>query len=133
MKSFSTFFVILVCARFMLCQKSNLLIGSLLEKYGRPIHSNPGPKQWPSEVIQLLPLALRLRWKNGEDEETRKSRYEKDQLIVPGFIDCHVHFVEGGFALSSVKLRDARSPEEFIQRIGDYARTLAKGHMDYLR
>jgi predicted amidohydrolase YtcJ len=48
-------------------------------------------------------------------------------LIVPGFIDTHVHFVEGGLALSSVKLRNASSPEEFIERIGAYAQTLAKG------
>jgi predicted amidohydrolase YtcJ len=48
-------------------------------------------------------------------------------LIVPGFIDCHVHFVEGGFALSSVQLRDAKTPEEFIGRIAAYAQTVAKG------
>ena len=30
-----------------------------------------------------------------------------DRLIVPGFIDCHVHFITGGHRLSSVQLRDA--------------------------
>ena len=29
------------------------------------------------------------------------------RLIVPGFIDTHVHFVDGGFRLASVQLRDA--------------------------
>jgi len=45
-------------------------------------------------------------------------------LIVPGFIDTHTHFVEAGFALSSVQLRDAKTKEEFIKRIGDFAKTL---------
>lgn len=48
-------------------------------------------------------------------------------LIVPGFIDSHVHFIDGGLALSSVQLRDAQTPEEFIRRIGDFAKTLEPG------
>jgi len=48
-------------------------------------------------------------------------------LVTPGFIDAHVHFNDGGFALASVQLRDARTREEFIQRIAAYARTLPKG------
>ena len=43
------------------------------------------------------------------------------KFVAPGFIDSHVHFVTGGFRLSSVQLRDARSPEEFIRRIADFA------------
>jgi len=43
------------------------------------------------------------------------------QFISPGFIDCHVHFLTGGFNLSSVQLRDARTQEEFIQRIAEFA------------
>ncbi|MEJ2583645.1 MAG: amidohydrolase [Robiginitalea sp.] len=43
-------------------------------------------------------------------------------FVVPGFIDSHVHFLTGGLALASVQLRDARTPAEFIQRIGAFAR-----------
>lgn len=49
------------------------------------------------------------------------------QMIVPGFIDSHVHFIDGGRALSSVQLRDARTREEFVSRIRDYAATLPQG------
>lgn len=49
------------------------------------------------------------------------------QMVVPGFIDAHVHFVDGGFGLASVQLRDAKTKAEFITRIRDYARTLPKG------
>jgi predicted amidohydrolase YtcJ len=48
-------------------------------------------------------------------------------MVTPGFIDSHVHFLDGGFALSSVKLRDARTKAEFIRRIRDYAATLPPG------
>jgi hypothetical protein len=49
------------------------------------------------------------------------------RMLVPGFIDSHVHFVEGGFGLTSVQLRDARTREEFIGRIGEHARQLPAG------
>ena len=52
-------------------------------------------------------------------------------MIVPGFIDSHIHFLEGGFGLSSVQLRDARTPREFVERIGAYAKTIPAGHLDH--
>lgn len=48
-------------------------------------------------------------------------------MVVPGFIDAHVHFLEGGFRLSSVQLRDASTPEEFGRRIGEFAAGLPAG------
>jgi len=47
--------------------------------------------------------------------------------VVPGFNDAHVHFFAGGAGLSSVQLRDARTPEEFHNRIRDYVAKLPKG------
>ncbi|MGH9946657.1 MAG: amidohydrolase [Pyrinomonadaceae bacterium] len=49
------------------------------------------------------------------------------KLIVPGFNDAHVHFMETGYQLSSVDLRDAKSPEEFVKRIKEFAAKLPKG------
>ena len=49
------------------------------------------------------------------------------QMVVPGFIDAHVHFVDGGFRLSSVQLRDARTPAEFISRIKAFAASAPAG------
>ncbi|MEK7854878.1 MAG: amidohydrolase family protein [Acidobacteriota bacterium] len=48
----------------------------------------------------------------------------KGRLVVPGFNDAHVHFMETGAQLSSVDLRDAKSPAEFVQRIKDFAAKL---------
>jgi predicted amidohydrolase YtcJ len=49
------------------------------------------------------------------------------RLATPGIIDAHTHFVQGGFQLSSVDLRDADSPEEFVRRIGEFAAGLPEG------
>ena len=51
----------------------------------------------------------------------------RGQMLVPGFIDAHVHFLSGGHGLSSVQLRDAKTPAEFVRRIAEYARTLPAG------
>lgn len=49
------------------------------------------------------------------------------RLVLPGFNDAHVHFLMGGFQLSNVELRDAKSPEEFAERIGRFAKRIPKG------
>jgi predicted amidohydrolase YtcJ len=49
------------------------------------------------------------------------------RLVVPGFIDAHVHFVDGGLRLASVQLRDAKTPDEFVARIKSFAATVPAG------
>ncbi|MDX1941557.1 MAG: amidohydrolase [Saprospiraceae bacterium] len=49
------------------------------------------------------------------------------KLVTPGFIDNHTHFLSGGFQLASVDLRSAKTPQEFIQRIKNFAATLPEG------
>src|SRR5437879_12653489 len=42
-------------------------------------------------------------------------------LIMPGFADGHTHFISGGFQLTSVDLRNAATPQEFLRRLEEYA------------
>ena len=70
----------------------------------------------------------------GSDGEIRKLAGPQTKLIqgsgktvLPGFNDAHVHFLSGGFQLSSVDLRDAGTPEEFAERIRSFAAKLQAG------
>jgi hypothetical protein len=49
------------------------------------------------------------------------------EVVLPGFNDAHVHFMGGGFQLSSVDLRDANTPQEFAERIKRFAEKLPAG------
>ncbi len=70
----------------------------------------------------------------GSDAETAKMIGASTKVIdaggktiIPGLNDAHVHFMETGQQLSSVDLRDAKTPEEFTARIKAFAAKLPKG------
>src|SRR5712692_265701 len=65
-------------------------------------------------IAKLAPAGARIINLNG-------------RLAVPGFIDNHTHFIDGGFELSRVHLRDAATPQEFARRIGDHAKRIGPG------
>ena len=49
------------------------------------------------------------------------------QLVLPGFIDNHTHFLSGGFYLGGIDLRPAQTPDEFIATVRDYVTDLPAG------
>lgn len=51
----------------------------------------------------------------------------KGDLALPGFIDVHTHFLDGGFALLSVNLREAESRKEFVEMIQEKVKELERG------
>jgi predicted amidohydrolase YtcJ len=70
----------------------------------------------------------------GSDEEIRTCKGLntevvdlRGRLVVPGLADSHVHFIQGGFQLLAVDLKDAHSEEEFVRRIAGKASTLPPG------
>ncbi|MRR18762.1 amidohydrolase [bacterium] len=70
----------------------------------------------------------------GSEGEVMKHRSDESAVIdlggrfvAPGFIDSHVHLLQGGSNLASVQLRDASTPEEFINRINEFAVTQKPG------
>ena len=83
------------------------------------------PKPSPSLATASWP------WVRTADIRARAAGSEVLDLgghfVVPGFIDSHVHFIEGGFRLTSVQLRDAKTRAEFVDRIKAYAATVPSG------
>ncbi len=51
----------------------------------------------------------------------------KGKRVLPGFNDNHTHFVNGGFWLRGVKLKDAKSEDEFGQRLAAKSKELPPG------
>ena len=76
------------------------------------------------DTIAAVGSSAEIRKMTGADAKVMDAH---GQMMVPGFIDSHVHIISAGRGLSSVKLRDASTPAEFIARIKAYAKTLPKG------
>ena len=49
------------------------------------------------------------------------------RLVVPGFNDAHVHLIAGANEIVGVDLRPAKSEQEFVRMLRDYAATRPKG------
>src|SRR6266513_278436 len=49
------------------------------------------------------------------------------KLVLPGFNDAHVHFIQRGAQLEQVQLTDAATPEEFAKRIAAQIKKTPKG------
>ena len=43
------------------------------------------------------------------------------RLVLPGFEDCHIHFMDGSLGLTQVDLNDAKTVPEIQKRVKDYA------------
>jgi len=70
----------------------------------------------------------------GSNEEIKGLIGDKTKVIdlegtflLPGFIDSHTHFLDGGFSLTRIQLRGAKSREEFVARIKEKAKELDEG------
>ncbi len=123
-----------ICIGLMLC-----CINACSEKPSSPATlAITGARVWTGDPAQVWAQAVAVRNEEiirvGTNDEIAALIGPQTQLIeadggmlVPGFIDSHVHFLDGGTTLASVQLRDARSPQVFAQRIADFAKTLAPG------
>jgi len=58
---------------------------------------------------------------------TTKTILAPGAMLLPGFIDSHVHFISSGSGLASVQLRDAASQTEFAARLESFANSIAPG------
>jgi predicted amidohydrolase YtcJ len=64
----------------------------------------------------------------GEDAEIEKLRGPGTividaggRLVLPGFVDCHIHFLDGSLSLGRVNLEGAKDASDIQQHLRDYA------------
>lgn len=124
---------ITTCTIFMLicttCQQKNAIDADLVVINAEIWTGNPS--QSTAEALAICADTLVFIGNNNQTKEfigdNTRVIDAKDMFITPGFIDTHVHFITGGLRLSSVNLRDAQSPEQFINRIKEFAQSAEPG------
>lgn len=96
--------------------------------------AKPGPQQGFGPLVEAVAIINGRFFAAGTSDEVRayvgpgtRVIDLQGRLAVPGLIDSHVHFVDGGFQLLRIDLKDARSEEEFVRRIAGKAKTLLPG------
>jgi predicted amidohydrolase YtcJ len=100
---------------------------------GEP-YAPPGQKARPAAFAEAVAIANGRILALGTSQEMLAYTGPNTQVLnlegrlaVPGFIDDHVHFVQGGFQLLEVDLKDTRSEAQFVERIAEKARSLKAG------
>src|SRR6266849_4769737 len=63
----------------------------------------------------------------GDESAVFKLRYAGTEvieagghLVLPGFVDCHIHFLDGSLSLGRVNLEGAKDASDIQQRLRDY-------------
>src|SRR5438552_14540325 len=71
----------------------------------------------------------------GSTNEIQKYRNASTKIIdaqshfvLPGFVDCHIHFMDGSMGLTCVELIDAMTVSEFQIRVIDYEEFMDQVH-----
>ena len=100
---------------------------------GEPV-TTTGEAPAPARMVEAVAIADGRILAVGSDQEISTCKGLntevvdlRGRLVVPGLADGHVHFIQGGFQLLAVNLKDAHSEEEFVRRIADKASTLPPG------
>ncbi len=65
----------------------------------------------------------------GSDAEIRKLQSKETKvidagghLVLPGFVDCHIHFLDGSLSLERVNLEGSKDSADIQRRLRDYAK-----------
>lgn len=114
------FFVIAVAILFLSCSETK-------KEAADKIYFNA--RIWTGDSLQPWAETIGIKGNQiiyvGEDYRSFKGSNTEmidlgGKLMLPGFIDNHTHFLSGGYNLSSVNLRKAKTKEEFISTLKDF-------------
>ncbi len=84
------------------------------------LSDQPEPASIAIKDNKIVAIGTEEEIKHCAGEHTKIYQF-KDQLIMPGFHDFHLHIMQGAVALNSVNLFAARSEDEALEMIGEFA------------
>ncbi|MBZ5541071.1 MAG: amidohydrolase [Acidobacteriia bacterium] len=129
MKTTRFFSAILVLASFFSfsstarAQSAKIPVADTVVVHGRVYTLNAG-QPWAEAVAIRGAKIVAV----GSDAEVGKLRGAgtkiidaQGRLVLPGFVDSHIHFLDGSFSLGRVNLEGAKDPADIQQRLRAYA------------
>jgi predicted amidohydrolase YtcJ len=104
-------------------QGKNADIADLVVVHGKVYTANPA-QPWAQAIAVHGGKILAVG--NDADVEKLRSTGTKvidagGRLVLPGFVDCHIHFLEGSLSLGQVNLEGAKDVADIQQRLREYA------------
>src|SRR5438477_1068652 len=115
--------LIIVCAfRASAAQKTHAL-ADVIVVHGR-IYTVDTKHPWASAVAILDEKIIAIGADNeilGYRGPATKVIDARGRLVLPGFTDCHAHFLDGSFTLQQLNLEGAGSLTKVQRRLKDYA------------
>lgn len=130
MKGFSIVIVVFLFVFGVSCQSaSKNEMADIIFLNGVVWTVNPNQPQVEALAIKgnrILKVGLSSEMESVTGDSTKVINLN-GAFVLPGFTDCHTHFLDGGFSLSNVQLREAKSPDDFVARVQEKAQELGKG------
>ncbi|OIK16857.1 amidohydrolase [Bacillus sp. MUM 116] len=84
------------------------------------LNNQPEPASIAIKENKIVAIGSEEEMKHYAGENTKIYKFN-DQLIMPGFHDFHLHLMQGAVALNGVNLFAARSEEEALEMIREFA------------
>src|SRR6202171_2042894 len=118
-----TLLLVLCVASFTRAQGRIVEAADIIAVHGRVYTEDP-KQPWAQAVAIYRGKIVAV----GTDPEIERRRgmgtkviNAGGKLVLPGFVDCHIHFIDGSFSLGRVNLEGAKDPADIQKRLREYA------------
>jgi len=117
------FFLLILCVAFG--QSQRLPVADAIVLHGK-IYTLNSKQPWAQALAVQRGKIVAI----GSDAEIESLRGigtkvidAGGRLVLPGFTDCHIHFMDGSLSLDRVNLDEAKDPADIQQKLREYAKS----------
>jgi predicted amidohydrolase YtcJ len=115
--------ILLVASTGAFGQSANVPVADTIIVHGK-IHTGNPKQPWAQAVAIRGEKIIAV----GDDTEIEKLYHggtktidASGKLVLPGFVDCHIHFLEGSISLGQANLEGAKNPADIQRILREYA------------